>query len=203
MAAIKRVPKGKQGYSVSEVDQLLAIARDQYNQPGAKVLDWRDLTKHAFSLEKGGYEPQAVDSAIDKLQDTFASRELSVRFQNLDSLNRLIRGRLARAAKKRFDRSGLFGFGYSVREVEALLKIVDGYLAGDETLEVDEVRGLEFRVVRGGYSEAQVDAFIDRLVELLQEKRFAKPVVAAPIVSYDTGHGYGYGYPAEPIDPAY
>ena len=201
MAAIKRVPKGKQGYSVSEVDQLLTIARDQYNQPSSRVLDWRDLTKHAFSLEKGGYEPLAVDVAIDKLQDTFASRELSARFQNLDALNGLIQGRLARVVKKRFARAGFFGFGYSVREVDALIAVVAKFLDGDETLEVEEVRQLEFRVVRGGYSEAQVDAFIDRLVEFLQEKRFAKPVVAAPIAGYDTG--YGYGDPAGPIDPAY
>ena len=75
MSSLPKVAKGKLGYSVSEVDQVLARARDQYANPAFKVLDWRELTAAVFTLEKGGYQTKAVDVALDKLQDTFAERE--------------------------------------------------------------------------------------------------------------------------------
>ena len=191
MASFKTVQKGKLGYSTAEVDTFIARARDQYNNFSAQILDWRDITAQKFTLVKGGYETAAVDQAVEKLQDTFAERELtkqvnpfgsSLSSTILTELRVLLLGRTGRVKNKRFERSGVLGVGYSRKEVDALLTVVHEYLEGEEELTLADIRGLSFKVTRGGYIESQVDAFIERLVEYLQTKRFAQPVVANTIV---------------------
>ena len=188
MSAFKTVAKGKFGYEPAEVDAFIARARDQYNNFSAQVLDWRDITGQKFALVKGGYEIGAVDAAIDKLQDTFAERELGKKANPfgaplgksmLGELRSLLLGRANRPKNKRFGRASVLGLGYARKEVDALLSVVQEFLDGDEELSLDEVRSLTFKVKRGGYFESQVDAYIERLVEYLQTQRFSEPVVAA------------------------
>lgn len=190
MATFKKVPKGKPGYAPAEVDAFIVRARDQYNNLSAQILDWRDITAQKFSLAKGGYDMAAVDQAIEKLQDTFAERELSRKTNPfapslsgsiLTELRILLLGRTSRPKNKRFEKSGVVGLGYSRKEVDALLTIVHEYLEGDESLTLADVRGLSFKVTRGGYIESQVDAFIERLVEYIQTRRFGEPSVPSSI----------------------
>ena len=205
MSAFKTVAKGKLGYSQVEVDAFIARARDQYNNFSAQVLDWRDITGQKFPLVKGGYDTVAVDSAIDKLQDTFAERELGKKANPfgaplggsmLTELRGLLLGRASRTKKAKFTRVGVLGLGYSRKEVDALLSIVQDFLNGDEELTLEEVRSLTFKVKRGGYFESQVDAYVERLVEYLQTRRFSEPVSAAPIGTY--GHQpSGLGNPGD------
>lgn len=178
MASFGIVPKGKMGYSKTEVDLLIAKARDQYSNASAHVLDWRELTNHVFTLEKNGYQPGAVDSALQKLQDTFAEKELSIRATDNEVLRQLLSSRSSRRKGRRFQRSSVLGLGYSRPQVDALLAVVGEYLEGQDELDIVQVRELAFKLQRGGYIESQVDAYIDRLVEYIQTKRFAKPVTA-------------------------
>ena len=206
MSAFKSATKGKLGYSKPEVDAFIAKARDQYNNFSAQVLDWRDITGQKFPLVKEGYEIAAVDAAIDKLQDTFAERELGKKSQPfgaplsgsmLAELRGLLLGRASRPKNKRFGRVGVLGVGYSRKEVDALLSIVHEFLNGGEELTLAEVRSLSFKVKRGGYFESQVDAYVERLVEYLQTRRFSEPVVPAPI-SYVGNQPSSFGNPDYP-----
>jgi len=181
MAAFATVRKGKLGYSKTEVDLLIARARDQYASPTAHVLDWRELSNHVFSMEKNGYQPAAVDAAIEKLQDTFAQKELAERIVAIDPIAQALAARVSRPKGKRFKRANVLGLGYSRSQVDAVLTLVGDYLEGTEELQIGEVRELKFKLKRGGYIESQVDAYIDRLVEHIQTKRFAKPVVPAVV----------------------
>jgi DivIVA domain-containing protein len=206
MSAFKTVAKGKLGYAPAEVDSFIARARDQYNNFSAQVLDWRDITGQKFTLVKGGYEIAAVDSAIDKLQDTFAERELGKKSNPfgaplgnsmLTELRGLLLGRASRPKNKRFAKAGVLGVGYSRKEVDALLTVVQEFLDGDEDLSLDEIRSLNFKVKRGGYFESQVDAYVERLVEYLQTRRFSEPVVAAPSWNI-ANEPSGFGNPSFP-----
>lgn len=206
MSSFKTVAKGKLGYEPSEVDAFIGRARDQYNNFSAQVLDWRDITGQKFALVKGGYDVAAVDAAIDKLQDTFAERELGKKANPfgaplgtsmLTDLRGRLLGRASRPKNQRFERAGVLGFGYSRKEVDALLTVVHEYLDGDEELTLDEVRSLTFKVQRGGYFESQVDVYIERLVEYLQTQRFSEPVVVTPIWSV-ASEPSSFSQPIEP-----
>jgi DivIVA domain-containing protein len=182
MSSLPKVAKGKYGYSVTEVDQLLARARDQYANPAFKVLDWRELTATAFKLEKGGYQTSAVDSALDKLQDTFAEREAKLTNFATRDLKELLLGRTERPRGKRFSKVGVLGRGYSRAQVDALLDLFVEHVAGQDEISLDELRELKFKLQRGGYIESQVDAYVDRMVEFIQKERFLQPVIAvAPV----------------------
>ena len=203
MSAFKNVAKGKYGYAPAEVDAFILRARDQYNNFSAQILDWRDITAQKFTLVKGGYEIAAVDSAIDKLQDTFAERELSRKSnpvapslsgQLLTELRGLLLGRASRPKNRKFTRVGVMAKGYSRKEVDALLFVVQEFLEGEDELTIDEVRSLTFKVKRGGYFESQVDAYIERLVEYLQTLKFGEPAPVSPVPTY----GFGSTSPSEP-----
>ena len=206
MSTFKNVAKGKLGYAPADVDAFIVRARDQYNNFTSQVMDWRDITGQKFAMVKGGYDVAAVDAAIDKLQDTFAERELSGKSNPfapslsgsiLTELRGLLLGRAVRGKGKYFDRAGVVGVGYSRKQVDALMSIVHEFLEGGETLTLSEVRELTFKVQRGGYFESQVDSYIERLVEYLQTKRFGEPVVASPIANY----GVGEASPSQPSQP--
>jgi DivIVA domain-containing protein len=192
VSSLPKVPKGKYGYSISEVDLLLARARDQYANPTAKLLDWRELTDQSFGLEKGGYVAGAVDAAIDKLQDTFAERELKFSIVNLADAKILLEGRCQRPKGKKFDTNSVLARGYSRKQVDALLELVQEHLAGEDEVSIDELRELRFKVQRGGYIESQVDAYVDRLVEFVQKERFAQSAVVVSTSTTAVVDGDGY-----------
>ena len=51
--------------------------------------------------------------------------------------------------------------------MDAFAERVNAFLTTGEPLSVADVRSVTFRPGRGGYDEAQVDAVLDALVELL------------------------------------
>jgi DivIVA domain-containing protein len=58
--------------------------------------------------------------------------------------------------------------GYSRKQVDALCEHITRHFDSQAAITVDEVRRVVFNAKRGGYVEAQVDAFIDRVIEALQ-----------------------------------
>jgi DivIVA domain-containing protein len=198
MSPFPKVTKGQLGYSIDEVDRLIARARDQYSNLSAHTLNWRELSSQGFTLTKGGYQPASVDAAIEKLQDTFAERELAALPLDLTASRVALQNRVSRAKRKRFAKVGVFALGYSRKQVDALVSIVGEYLDGGEKLGIDEIRNLKFKLQRGGYIESQVDSYIDRLVEHIQTERFSRPAVA-----HAASSNFGFTGFVDPADPGF
>lgn len=176
-----RVSRREFGYNARQVDKFLTRARAFYNSDGAdgEPVTSADVRTMAFHPSRGGYEPQAVDAALDRLEDVFAQRERDALIASkgeqawLMQIGRnsaVLRGRLHRAPGERFRRpTRKNAISYNVADVDALCNELLGYFENDTPLSVDVVRRAVFREARGeeGYEETQVDAFLDRVVELM------------------------------------
>ena len=165
----------KLGYAPAEVDAFIAEARSAYNnqEDGVRL----GIREREFELVKGGYSVTAVDVALDRLEDSFSVRALQklLALQGHEALKEranqirvLLVGRLERPAKKRFESTGPILRGYSRKEVDTFLVRVSSHIDTRSALSLDDVRKVIFTPKRGGYAENQVDAFIDRVIELLQ-----------------------------------
>ena len=165
----------KLGYEQSEVDSFVALARQAYNnnEDGHSLA----IREREFTLVKGGYSVTAVDVAMDRLEDSFSARRMAAQLaksgseslhERANEIRILLVGRLERPVGKRFSSTGMILRGYSRKEVDAFLVDVSSHIDTRTALSLDEVRKVIFTPKRGGYAENQVDAFIDRVIELLQ-----------------------------------
>lgn len=166
------------GYSLAEVDDFIHQARTAFNTEYARAvrLTSSDIRTISFAAETGGYLPSAVDQALDRLETAFAERERAIAIaeqgegqwvQQSNYEAAILTARFARKAKQRFNRTGLFDRGYSVKDVDLYSKKVLAYLESGSPITVAEVRSVAFPAQFGGYEEAQVDAVLDALVALL------------------------------------
>jgi len=57
--------------------------------------------------------------------------------------------------------------GYHPKDVDAFAKRLGGYFREGKPLSLTEVRSIVFRPKHGGYREAQVDALLDAVVEVM------------------------------------
>ena len=173
-----RVKRGP-GYDIDEVEDFLEDARRAYTgDPGsAQVVTAATIRQMGFTMKRGGYSPSHVDSALERLEDAFATRERDRAlaelgnqgtYQRVRSDAQEILDRCVRSRGHRFQRVGILTGGYSVREVDAFTDRVVRYLQQGTPLTVDEVRGAVFRAQRGGYRETQVDVVLDSIIDLLQ-----------------------------------
>lgn len=172
-----KVDSKKPGYSPEQVDLFLTRARAQFNSPVDGGVSAHDVRNTEFDLVHGGYSPDVIDGAMDKLEDSFASREIQ-RQKNekgsyalddrLARVVELIRGRIERPKAKKFANTGLLLRGYSRKQVDSLCDHIGRHLDSQAPISIDEVRRVVFNAKRGGYVEAQVDAFVDRAIEALQ-----------------------------------
>jgi DivIVA domain-containing protein len=165
------------GYEPGQVDAVINQARVQFAEPASNIIDAKQLRTAQFDLVAGGYQIEAVDAALDRLDDAFALREKhrltsslnSVdAFDEVDKLRKLVKSRVRRPNGKKLARAGLFAKGYSVRQVDQFLVLVGLRLAGKAELGISELRNVTFKPKWGGYVENQVDALIDKTVEYLQ-----------------------------------
>jgi DivIVA domain-containing protein len=80
-----------------------------------------------------------------------------------------LRGRLARPDGDRFDRASGLEIAYDPDDVDELCHRLLAFFEDGAPMGVTDVRRAVFRARRGrrGYVEAQVDAFLDRAVEVL------------------------------------
>lgn len=180
-APFERVGRGEYGYNIRQVDQFLTKAREYYNarDPHAAPVTSHEVRAMAFDPAKGGYAAQAVDAALDRLEDVFAQRERDALIaeqgedawlRQIGRLSAVLRARLHRPEGQRFRRpSRKRSRSYNVNDVDALCNDLLGYFENDKPLSVDVVRRAVFREAKGadGYEETQVDAFLDRVVELM------------------------------------
>ncbi|MCC6270576.1 MAG: DivIVA domain-containing protein [Microbacteriaceae bacterium] len=173
-----RTRKSRRGYAIDQVDEFLEDARRAYNaEPGSSAgLASDDIRRTSFALQKGGYSPTHVDAALERLEDAFANREReSARAQLGDqawfSMARTnakeIIDRLARPKGKRFRRAGLLRDGYDPKQVDAFAQRLSDYFLKATPMSVDEVRLVAFRPAKGGYTESQVDYFLDSVISVM------------------------------------
>ena len=190
-ARIPRCAEAERGYDVAQVDDFLAAVHTalQHAAPGAgpELRPGTVLSTHVrtavFADARGGYRPEAVDELLDAAEDALATAErercLRVRGpeawqEHLDALTRLLRNRLDRPRTLRFRRpSRPRAQGYSAAHVDVLCERLDARLEGAADLAPTELRRAVFPPAQGerSYEEQQVDAFLDRAVQLLLASR--------------------------------
>lgn len=180
-APFERVGRNEYGYNTRQVDQFLTTAREYYDlrNPDAEPITSHQVRAMAFDPAKGGYDAQAVDAALDRLEDVFAQRERDKLIADkgeeawliqIGRISAVLRGRLHRPAGERFRRpSKKKARSYNIDEVDALCDELLEYFENNRPLSVDVVRRAVFSEAMGqdGYEETQVDAFLDRVVELM------------------------------------
>jgi DivIVA domain-containing protein len=180
-ASFDRVQRNEYGYNAKQVDQFLQRARVSFENPttARHVIKSADVRAVSFDPVKGGYAAAGVDAALDRLEDAFARSERDdlvaergeeAWLRGIGKLSGLLRGRLHRPDGERFRRPAKGrGRSYNTVDVDNLCRDLIGYLEEDRPLSVDNVRRAVFRpaVGKDGYEETQVDAFLDRVVELM------------------------------------
>lgn len=169
--------KKTMGYVTTQVDEFISRARAQFGNPSLGLITSDEIRRVEFDLVKGGYAIQPVDAAIERLEETFAAREIQHQkiekgeyalADRLARITEIMRGRLERPERKKFSTTGWLLRGYSRKQVDALCARIARHLDSGANLTASEVRNSIFQAKRGGYAESQVDAFIDRVIEALQ-----------------------------------
>ena len=75
--------------------------------------------------------------------------------------------RLSRPSGHRFSRTSFLSVGYSRADVDRFANKLVKYFEAGFPITVDDVRGVVFKPERGGYREAQVDAVLDAVVDVM------------------------------------
>ena len=176
--------KKELGYDPEIVDEFLALARASYEatSPAAEpTLTSEEVRNAAFPIKKRGYSARYVDAALDRLEEVFFERERRAELRSRgeeawwDETRQLlsdVRGRIQRPRGKRFRRRGFFATGYRRSQVDAFM---DQLSAMFDRRELDippaEIRDVVFHSEWRGYSEDQVDALLDAVIELVLSTR--------------------------------
>lgn len=166
----------KQGYRVEQVDRYFETAHEIYDAGELEEMDSEGVRTVAFDVVRGGYEPDAVDAALDRLETAFLQRRRAEfvaqngRKAWMDQVAQLATSlypRLLRPAGERF--APARRTGYSAEEVDALLDRVAAYFDSASSLTSHEVRAATFTSARGerAYDEPSVDRYLARVVEVL------------------------------------
>lgn len=165
------------GYDRAQVDTFIALARSQYSDSAQEILTANQLRNTEFDLVHGGYDLIEVDAAMDRLEDAFAAREIQRQKlfrgdfavkDRLERITEIVLGRLERPKRKKFSSVGFLLRGYDRKQVDQLCVQIEQHLKSGSKIHLNVVRRAIFKAKRGGYVESQVDAFIDRVVEILQ-----------------------------------
>lgn len=163
------------GYRREQVDAFLATARAAY-EGNTPDFGSKQLREAAFDFAKGGYRIDAVDTALERLEEAFATRERAARInaEGRDAVLQQARtdaleivSRLRRDAGKRFRRAGLLREGYHRQDVDAFTDTIVAYFEGKGPLDISGIRAAAFRPKNNGYDQAQVDALLDAVIAVL------------------------------------
>jgi DivIVA domain-containing protein len=174
-----RTRKSQLGYSVEQVEEFLEDARRAYTAETSAYADTvtsNAIRRTAFAMEKGGYTPSAVDAALERLEDAFATREREAALAHRGEADwnaharataQVLIDRLARPAGAKFTRVGLLTTGYHVSDVDAFADRLVGFFQHGRPLGINEVRTIAFRPAKRGYNEAQVDLLLDSVTQVM------------------------------------
>lgn len=170
------------GYVPSEVDAYLELVKRTYeSDPSLRTpVTASDIRTKGFKLTKRGYDPRYVDAALDRLEEVlfdrerrdFQTREGVVAWEkHVAQLRRELFGRMRRERTTRFKRTSIFSSGYRISQVDAVIDQIAERLEAGLEIRVNDIRTVRFYPQRRGYSEAQVDAFLDAMIEYLISQR--------------------------------
>jgi DivIVA domain-containing protein len=163
------------GYDKRTVDAFLAKARAAFEARDGSMSS-HDVRQVAFPLVKRGYVIAAVDAALSRIEDAFAARERDAAIARdgahawvgqTRATAQAVLDRVSRPHGKRFDRVNSLRYGYRVDEVDLVTDKIATYLETGQSVTVEQVRAVAFRMQRGGYREVQVDAVLDAVVEVM------------------------------------
>lgn len=172
----RTVPKREFGYHTGQVDEFINHARQAYETEHGITAD--TVQAKAFDLVRGGYRTDQVDQVLERLEDALRRVERDEfiatcgqqawdeqLIERVEELN----GRLERPRGEKFRPAEPGVQGYNVDDVEVCMARIIGHLQDEEHIRIEEVRNVTFRAEKGphGYDEAQVDAFLLAVVELL------------------------------------
>ena len=165
----------RRGYHRAAVDAFLSGARESYEAADAAV-DAATVRAASFPMVRGGYQVDAVDRALARLEDALAARErehavaargAEVWVSEARTVAQEILDRVTRPSGRRFDRVGFLRFGYRVDEVDHVGDRIADFLRTGQSITVEQVRTVAFRMQRGGYREEQVDAVLDAITDVI------------------------------------
>ena len=171
-----RVGVMARGYRPEQVDRYFETAHEIYDDGDLEEMDSEGVRTVAFDIVRGGYEPEAVDSALDRLETAFVQRrraEFVARngrqawMDQVAELATTLYPRLLRPEGERF--APAQRHGYAKDEVDALMERLAGYFDTGDNLTSMEVCGAVFPAARRSkaYDEASVDRYLARVVEVL------------------------------------
>ncbi|KRA25842.1 MFS transporter permease [Microbacterium sp. Root61] len=176
-AAFPETSGRTKGYEKRAVDAFLAHARTAFETAqDAPAIGAAEIRHAAFPLVRHGYVIASVDAALSRIEDAFAARERAQAVSAAGATEwveqtresaQVILDRLARPHGKRFQRVSVLRYGYRIDEVDLVSDKVARYLETGDAVTVEQVRGVAFRMQRGGYREVQVDAVLDAVVEVM------------------------------------
>lgn len=165
------------GYDPTQVDAIIDLARQQFENPEQVILRASDLRGMRLDLVRGGYSISEVDLALDNIEDNFVRTE-TLEFRKKfgeeevarrkKELTDSIFPRLNRNGGDRFARTSWFSKGYDKKHVDKLLEKLSDHFEANGPISISEIRRVQFKPKRLGYSMPQVDSFLDRVIEALQ-----------------------------------
>ncbi|WP_067781306.1 DivIVA domain-containing protein [Actinomyces vulturis] len=164
------------GYRPDQVDEYFHDAHELYEGGSAAALDAERVRSTAFDIVRGGYDPAAVDQALDRLEKAFVKRRRqefidehgrSAWMEQVAQLATTLYERLLRPETLRF--APARRNGYKCAEVDAFMDRIANYFDSSEPLTSREVRDVTFSRAHGdkAYDEASVDRYLARVVEVL------------------------------------
>lgn len=166
----------RKGYEPKAVETFLDEARSAFEAEDSTLAS-EDIRAIAFPLVRDGYEIAPVDAALARIEDAFAQRERAAALSQRGArawvgasraLAQEVLNRLSRPSRHRFRRVSPLRFGYRVDEVDLVAGRIARYLESGDGLTVEQVRTVAFRMQLRGYDEAQVDAVLDAVVDVMQ-----------------------------------
>lgn len=170
------VPKRKFGYHIRQVDQFISDARQAYETDSGITAD--TVQTKTFDLIRGGYRTDQVDQVLERLEDALRRAErdefIATHGQQawdarlISTLEELM-GRLQRPHGRKFRAADPGIQGYDTAEVDACMAKITSHLQDEHHIRLVDVRNVTFSAQKGrrAYDEAQVDAFLLAVVELL------------------------------------
>ena len=170
-----RVGGLRRGYRVEDVDAFFDHVAAAL--PAGRVASGQ-VRLVGFGAQFRGYDVAGTDALLAGIEDGLARRERAHSLAQSDqrrfterraALGAAVAGRLEEPAGERFPRAHGLRRGYRPGDVDALCDLLAEHFRGTAQLSADDVRAALFRPRRGGrgYREAPVDAFLDRVVELM------------------------------------
>lgn len=168
----------RHGYARKNVDLFFKDARRAFEGGvPAEQFSAQQVRQATFPLKRGGYQIDAVDAAMNRLEAAFVQRDRADHvavngeaawLEKIADRATTLYERLLRPRGDRFARPSS-GRGYDKDAVDDMLDRLIAYFDSGVPLSVDEVRLCVFPPARGkkAYAEGPVDAYLARAVEIL------------------------------------